>query len=276
MKRRLIAICVCLGVLAMAPAMFADVTDYALNVNGTTYCPGSSTVACSNFGGLAAVPGIFSSLDTTSGGTGLGTVTLTYNPGPGTLNVDFWLFEQLSQPGWNEYGNSSGSPGAGQSWQIDVPDYDYNSTDPNFGGLPSGAGTIIANTLANTLSNTNYVTGKTDQYGLSCTGDPTCNDYASMAMGFGFTLAAGQEEVVTFNVSTTAPTSGFYLEQIHPVDGANTAETDYFFTGSAAEQPIGVTTPEPGLGILVGALVALFLSPFGRRLRNKGNQAEQR
>ena len=272
MKHRFLIICVGLGVLGMAPAMFADVTDYLFNANGTSYCPSTSTVGtCSNYGGLAAVPGLFTNLDMSNGGTGLGTLTLTYTPGAGSYNVDFWLFEQLSQPGWNEYGNTGGSPVSGQSWQIDVPDYDYGGEL----GTP-GAGTIIANTQANTLANVNYVPGGTDDYNLTCFGIATCNDYVSMAMGFNFTLAAGQEEVVSFNVSTTAPSSGFYLEQIHPVDGANTAETDYFLTGSASAQPIGTTTPEPGSAILVGASMALVLFRFGRRLRNKYNQPERR
>ena len=96
-KRRLILICVCLGVLGMAPAMFADVTDYLFNLNGASYCSTSSTVSgCSSYGGLAAVPGLVSTLDESNGGTGLGSLTLTFNPGAGSYNVDFWLFEQLS------------------------------------------------------------------------------------------------------------------------------------------------------------------------------------
>jgi hypothetical protein len=246
--------------------MFADVTDYVYNVNGTSYCPAMSTVACSNFGGLAAVPGLSSSLDLSSGGTGLGTLTLTYNPGPGSYHVDFWLFEQLQQPGWNEWGDLAGSPVAGQSWQIDVPDYDYNGTDPNFGGLPAGAGTIIGNTLADTLANTNYVTGVTDTYNLTCTGLSTCNDYTSMAMGFNFTLASGQQQVITFNVSTTKPAGGFYLEQIHSVDGANSTETDYFLTGTSTTRSGGPPpVPEPGSAVLVGLAAALMFLPAARR-----------
>jgi hypothetical protein len=87
-----------------------------------------------------------------------------------------------------------------------------------------------------------------------------------MAMGFGFTLVAGDEEVVSFNVSSTVPTSGFYLEQIHPVDGANSSPIDYYFTGSASEQPIGTTTvPEPGSWILLATLVAVVLTCLRRR-----------
>jgi hypothetical protein len=89
-----------------------------------------------------------------------------------------------------------------------------------------------------------------------------------MAMGFGFTLVSGQQEVVKFNVSTTAPTSGFYLEQVHPVDGANDSATTYFLTGSAATEPVGAV-PEPGSATLVAAFVAVLLSQFARRFRNR-------
>jgi len=272
-KRRVIVICACLAALAMAPAMFADVTDYLLNLNGTSYCPSFTVVTgCSNTGGLGAVPGLSSTLDTSNGGTGLGTLTLTYNPGPGSYLVDFWLFEQLSQPGFNEYGAWGGSAASGQSWQIDVPDYDYTASfDPNFGSLPAGAGSIIANSMAGALSNTNYVTGNNSQYLLGCSGDATCNDYVSMAMGFNFSLGANQEEVVTLNVSNTAPASGFYLEQIHPVDGNNSAAIQYYLTGSATTQPIGKGVPEPGTGLLVAAFAVFLVSPYGRRLRNRNS-----
>src|ERR1017187_4189420 len=162
----------------MAPAMFADVTDYLLNVNGASYCPLFTQVGgCPNTGLAGA--GASGSLDTSPGGTGLGTVTLTYNPGAaGTYNVDFWLFEQLSVPGWNEYGSQGGTAVAGQSRQIDVPDYNYFAGiggDPNFGFLPTGAGTIVAHTQGDTLLNKNFVPGQTDTYGLNCVGLPTCN-----------------------------------------------------------------------------------------------------
>lgn len=270
MKPRLTFIWLCLGALVTAPAMFADVTDYLLNINGSTYCPSSSTVACGSFGGFAAA-GATSSLDLSSGGTGLGTVTVTIsNTGSSSVtdNVGFWLFEQLSQPGYNEYGNTGGTAAGNQSWQIDVPDYDY------IGELgTSGAGSIIGNTIANTLANTNFIPGQDSTYdggGFCATfPDPTCNDYTSMAMAFQLTVDPGDQGVFTFNVSTTQPTSGFYLEQIHPVDGANGAETDYYFTGSAMEQPIGTqpppTVPEPASWVLLATVAGLVLTLAKRR-----------
>jgi hypothetical protein len=250
MKR--LFLCAILGALGMAPAMFADVIDYMLNINGTTYCPSGTGATCSSTAGLGGAPGVTSTLDTSFDPTGnntppygLGTVNLTYNPGPGTYNVDLWLFEELvPNSGYDEYGTTGGSSlGAGESWQIDVPDYDYNAvTDPNFGGLPSGAGSIIANTAANTLSDTNYVPGTTDSFLNLCTGSTTCNDYTSMALGENFTLGAGQEELVSFTVSTTAPATGFYLEQIDP--GITGTSATYYYSVTAT--PISVCTSVGG------------------------------
>ena len=267
MQRGLLFIIV--GVLGLASIAFADIPDYMLNVNGTTYCPGTSGSpgSCSSLGGLPAVAGLASTLDTSfPGGTGLGTAALTYNPGPGTYFVNLWLFEQLfPATATNEWGTSVGSPAAGETWQIDVPDSTYA------GELgTAGAGTIVANTAANTLSNTNFVPGlvpndDTTSCGFFTGGaaNPNCNDYTSMALGFGFTLAANEQELVTFTVSTHAPASGFYLEQIHAPDKANNTEIDYFFSGTAVTQPAGQPpppppVPEPSSWILLSSIVALL------------------
>jgi len=255
-----------LVVLGMVPVMFADVPDYMLNINGTTYCPSGTGATCSNDGGLAAAPGTTSTLNTSFNGTGLGTVNVTFNPGStGTFNVNLWLFENLATPAYNEWGTTGGTDAgdqAGLSWQIDVPDYDY-------GGelAPTNAGNIIANTAGSTLGDVNNVPGQTTDYLADCSG-PTCNDFTSTALGFNFTLAASQEELLTFKVSTTAPTSGFFLEQIHPVDGSNPTETDLFFAATATTQStvITTTTPEPGSVIFLATVAGIFLWAFRSRL----------
>jgi len=257
-------------VLAMAPAMFGDTTDYMLNINGTTYCPsGTGAAGCTSTGGFAAAPGTLSTIDETYNGTGLGKVTVTFNPGPGgPYNVNLWLFEQLSEqgpdtsgPGFNEYGVvSAASPGSGQTYQIDVPDYD-SVLDPN----TSAEGNIIANTRSSSLDGKNDVPGTTDAVG--CPPSPNCNDFTSMALGFNFTLGASEEEIISFNVSTTPPASGFYLEQIHPANDPNGSgsnpEIDYYFTGTATTEPTVVgPVPEPGSIFLLApvAVVLWFLS----------------
>jgi len=283
MKRAVLSII--LGSLALAPMAFGDIADYMLNVNGTTYCPAKpepgSPGLCSNFGGLAAVPGLVSSLDTTfpeSGtGTGLGTVNIAYNPGPGAYYVNLWLFENLVPAvALDEYGAAFNSPATGESWQIDVPDSTYS------GELgTAGAGTIVGNTAANTLANANFVPGTdsnadTTSCGFFTVGppaDPNCNDYTSMALGFGFTLTSGEQELLSFKVSTTPPASGFYLEQVAPVDPSNDTEVDYFFSGTATAGAIGPppppppppTVPEPSSWILLGSVAVVLGVAFRRR-----------
>ena len=272
MKR--LILCAILGVLGTAPAMFADIADYMLNINGTTYCPSYTAATCSNYGSLSAAPGTTSTLPGTFGGSGpslgdgTGTVDVTFNPGAaGSYNVDLWLFEQLASPSYNEYGATGGTATGNQSglsYQIDVPDYDY------VGELsPTNAGNIIANTAADTLGDVNNVPGKTTDYLADCSG-PTCNDFVSTALGFDFTLAAGEEELLSFTVSTTAPSSGFYLEQIHPADGSNSSETDYYYTATATTESICTVNcsavPEPSSTIPLLAFVGVLALVIRRRL----------
>jgi hypothetical protein len=262
--KRLSLLSLILLVFGMAPAMFADVVDYMLNVNGTTYCPSYTAATCDNYTGFGGA-GASSTIDDSYGGTGLGSVSMNFTS-PGTYDVGLWLFEELfPATGQNEYGASSGSPAAGQTWQIDTPDYDYVSGfDPNFGGLAVGAGSIVANTAANTLDNTNYVPGTDSQYNFDCSGMTTCNDYTSMALAFHFSVGAGEQAHVSFLMSTTKPSSGFYLMQVAPVDDANSEEIDYYFNGAVSISPVGEggggEVPEPksfGLMLAAGLLVLL-------------------
>jgi MYXO-CTERM domain-containing protein len=271
MKRLLL--CGILGVLGMAPAMFADVIDYLLNVNGTNYCDSGSGTGCSNTG-FPSGPGDSSTLNTSfdttgNGGTpyGLGSVNLTFNPGAaGSYNVGLWLFEELTpNSGYDEYGATGGSLGTGESWQIDTPDYDIGG-DPN----TSATGAIIANTEANTLSDTNDVPGGVDSITGTCP-SPNCNDYTSLALSQDFTLATNQEELLSFTVSTTAPTSGFYLEQIDPGTITGVPATYYY---SVTAQTVSVcttgcsTVPEPSSWIPLGLFASVLVLALAVRRRS--------
>jgi len=223
--------------------------DNLFNVNGSV-TEGSFAIAGLNSSGFNAT-------------TGEGTLIFTFNPGAaGTYFFNAWFDNDLSAPNFNEYGASSGTAAAGQSWEIGDPTAYYNSGLPP-GGLGSGVD-IVDNTALNTLSSANELPGNTDNFLGNCVGS-TCNGDASMAMGFAFTLAANQEEVITLNLSETAPTSGFYLQQIHPVDGcdqngqncANPVQLNLYLQGSAAAQGVGGGgVPEPGTWTLLFAPMA--------------------
>jgi hypothetical protein len=222
------------------------------------------------------IPALSGNLDPT---TGLGTITFTdANAGVGFF--DLFVDLSVSQPFFNEFGTTGGgSPTAGLSWQIDVPDYWCNKPACQSLGLPSGApdpndptANIIANTLANTLSNNNGAPGTLANFGNDCGAEPAatvpvpnalCNNDVSLAMGFNYIVAPGSEEVVTLTVSGVAPVSGFYLEQLHPEDAANvTGTSPVFLYGSTT------SVPEPSsLSTLTLLLVMLAYVQLRRRRR---------
>lgn len=264
MSNHRIPLAAILTMLFGSPALFATsvLYDYMMNVNGVTYCSPSTVVAgCSSTGGFSAVPGLVSSSFNTSDGQG--TLILSYKPGAaGTYTVSTWIWDSVSDPVYNEYGAVNGSAAAGQSYQIDIPDYESDSNH---------TGTIIANTKANALDNTNHIPGTSDDYLLECTTGSNCNDDTSMALGFKFTLTATQTEIITLTIGSSNP-GGFSLEQIHPVDGNNRAASDLFFDGTAAlcttpscavKPP--PTIPEPASWSLAG--LGLVAAAFGLRRR---------
>jgi hypothetical protein len=244
--------------MAAVPASCGDYSlqDWEFNVNGTDYFPAGGAT-------LASVPGLnFAGFDST---TGLGTLTLTYDPGAaGSYYVGAWFYDPASVPFYNEYGAVNGSAPAGQSWQIDIPEYDAVS-------LNHGSGTILDNLANGALNNTNSVPGTTTNYLDDCganSGGPanvSCNDLVSMAQGFNFSLAANQEEVITLTLMSGNP-GGFSLEEIHPIDGSNPTESDLFYQASAVAQGVGNTVPEPASWLLLAAGLGFLATGMRRRL----------
>lgn len=251
--------------VAVAPAFCtSSLQDWEFNVNGTDYYPAAGNT-------LATVPGLNASAFNAT--TGQGTLTLTFDPGAaGSYYVGAWFFDPASVPFYNEYGVVNGAAASGQTWQIDIPEYDATSAN-------IGSGTIIDNLAAGTLSDTNSVPGGLTNYLDNCgangggAANANCNDLVSMAQGFNFTLAANQEEVITLNLSASNP-GGFTLEDVHPVDGNNSSATDVFYSASAATETVGgggggggggSTVPEPETWVLL-AMSAVFLAGGARKL----------
>jgi hypothetical protein len=243
----------------VTPAFSSSLQDWEFNVNGHNYYPGQGD-------SLGTVPGLNSSGFNAT--TGLGTLTLTFDPNvAGTFYIGAWFFVPTGTPFYNEYGAVNGSAGAGQNWQIDIPQYDASSAN-------HGAGTIIDNLSNGTLSDTNSVPGQTSNYLHDCGADgggpvtASCNDLVSMAQGFKFTLTKDQGEKITFDLSSSNP-GGFSLEDIHPIDGSNSSASDVFYSASAAAYcttNCGTpTAPEPATWTLLVAAGGMLALALGRR-----------
>jgi len=237
------------------PAAFADnLQDVSININGTVSPEGSIS-------GTGVTSTGFDPSSTTIGGT----ITITVLGSACTSscgeNVDVWIFDPPSVPDYNEYGATSGAASTGENWQVDVPDYD-SEEDPTCPGSgvcldPNHPNTdILANTDADTLSNSNNVPGAVDNYLGTCSG-ADCNDIVSMALGFDFTNpGAGNEEVITIEVNSTGCTEGgICLETVQPVDPNNATSSVVYMDGSAVSEaisPVGAV-PEPSSLLMLGS-----------------------
>jgi hypothetical protein len=247
---------VALVCLALPAAFGGTLFDVALNSNGV-YADGVN-------------PTLAPLSSTINPATGLGTITYTYNPGaPGSYFMALALdYDVVPDVPFNEYGGASGTPVAGQSWQIDVTSGDLY-LDANF------TSTLFTNTQNNTLDNTNHVPGTTDNSFYDCGAngggavDPTCNTDVAFGMGFGYTLGMDEKAVITFNITDTAPASGFYLWQTHPEDYANPTPQTVYLTGNVSIQPTNGQVPEPASWLLVGPAALIGLGAFRRKLAGK-------
>jgi hypothetical protein len=261
--------CVVIGLaLTFSAAAFAD----TVSLQGALVNSSAAGIVDPTAGGT---PGLSGTLDAT---TGLGVITFT-DTKPGLGFFDIFVDLSLSKPFSNEFGAIGGGLAAGQSWQIDVPDYWCNTPACQSIGLPSGTpdpndptANIIANTLTNNLSNQNGVPGNLSNFLNDCGAEPNavspaqnslCNNDVALAMGFSYILPVGSQEIMSFTLSHTVPAGGFFLEQFHPIDAANPSGAGPVFLYGSAQQVSAV--PEPSTLAIVMLVLAMFMLAGLRR-----------
>jgi hypothetical protein len=117
-------------------------------------------------------------------GAGLGIVDVTIS-GAGLHYVGGFFDHEIDEPinsFFNEIGSASGALAAGQSWEIDEPGFVFGDIDLN----------LVAGTLDDSV------------------GVPFPDD-VSMAMGWDFALALGEEALISFAITDVLPASPFFL-----------------------------------------------------------------
>lgn len=202
-------------------ALTMQLYDYGINVDGTV---------------SAGTPGSVDPLSLGLDANGLGTLTFTIT-GAGSHSFSAMFDFEFDEPNntfFNEFGSTGGTLAAGQSWEIDEPGYVF--------------GDIYDNMLANTLDNTNAVPAGSE-------------DDVAFALGWSFSLAAGQTATITLVLSDVLNTSGFYLQHTDNEVGPNfdLSESVYYWS------ELKIDAPEPGSLALLGFLGLFFV--FARRRR---------
>ena len=170
---------------------------------------------------------------------GLGTLSLDITD-EGSHNVigffDFEIAEDLNTF-FNESGTATGLPATGQSWEIDVPAFS-----------PFG---MYDNVFDGSLDNSSGVT-------------PGNEEDVAFAIGWAFSLLAGDTATIDYIFTDISPSVGFFLTQTDPDLG----ESLYFYSslniqtsgGPPGPAPDPVDVPEPPvLYLMLTALSGLFL-----------------
>lgn len=215
MRKLGIALCVALMLGAWATPASADtisLNDWIFNHNGTTWDPDN--------------PGLPGNIDASAFDfdTGLGTLTVQIGA-VGQHSFIAYLDHDLvglTNPWGDEYGATFGTPGAGQSWEVDQPGY--------------GVGNLVDNVFAGSLDGTLYA-GPDD---------------LAMALGWEFGLDAAHVAVVRFTASTVMPGSSFYLYQYEPGEPGAGPKNAVYYWSTLDIRETGGEVPEPATLLLLG------------------------
>jgi hypothetical protein len=261
------------AMLAVVPAHAAtiDLFDWAFNIDSTIYrSPGDYLPP--DPGQLPPSINVsgFSFSNGQGSGSALGTVAVTLDA-PGNHFVGSFFDYEIDEAinGFsNEIGAAQGSPAAGQSWEIDEPGYGVPGTSytgdifDNFlnsrpcpGSCPPDSSSFLDNMV--------FESG--GQSLATIKGQNPVADDVAMAQGWIFTLPTDQSAVISFSISETMPSTGFYLSQTDPDPNSNI--TLYFQSALTVQtQPPPGTIPVPATSLLIGiGLLGLAVRRGSRR-----------
>jgi hypothetical protein len=173
-----------------AQAATLALADYGFNIDSNISFPGDTIPSEINTAGFNFT-------------TGLGNINIAIS---GAGSHSFFAFfdheiDAATNTFFNETGSSTGTAATGQSWEIDEPSWVEGDIWYNF------QDSFLDNDIGYSI------------YSTSIDGYTVFPDDVSMAMGWDFNLADGEDALISMILSDVAPTSGFFLTHTDPDSG---------------------------------------------------------
>ena len=186
--------------------------------------------------------------------TGLGTLKWT-SPVATILEENVFIaffdheIDEATNTFFNETGSTSGSLATGQSWEIDDPWFDRNTDSKYIGNIfwnvfdsERSTGSLLENINGDDLALSEVPPGSPERL---------WPDDVSMAMGWDFLLDIDETATITLLLSTSAPASGFYLQQTDSDTGSS-----IFFSSTLEIGDGSAVVPIPSAILLLGSGLA--------------------
>jgi|GEM_PF-3353759 len=224
-----------LGGVWQAQATQVGLADWCVNLNGDT------STACNGAGSGSAAISLTNFNTTLEPGSNSSVSSITVTLGAGMHQfVGFYADYDVDYATWGSFDDSaktSGSLSSGASYELD---------DPN-------SSNIFSDFAANSLKNTNTV--------ATPTGPPSnCCDVSLAFSISNIDVATGGSAFLTFAVTNTAPTTGFYIQQTNQDTGNSLYFQELLTSMAPPPPPPPPIAPEPssfalGLG-LISAVIA--------------------
>ena len=189
--------------------------------------------------------------------TGLGTISITYDPGAAGDYYFLSFFDHEIDEGFDEFDNENGTyvgtPDAGLTWEIDEPGYGTPYENPFY------YGDIFWNFETGNLDNMCFYDSF---YGESLTEyENTISDDVSMGLGWDFTLTEGERAVINLFLDEQVP-SDFYLSHTD-TDSLYT----FYFSSTLEIYDENYPVPEPSTMMLMGVGIIFITGLRKRRVR---------